>query len=182
MIWYKPGLASESCISIRLSTGREKLLCYGLMSAQGIVDFVIYWIDPNNPRGNLMAGDGKDNIVAITNNVHACSFSLHENLNPKPLLHSYFDKIEILTSPAGLELHAMAATGLRPMTPAAVEDCLRRKHNSPSWRNLYFPATQSHHLVFRFNGQTFLPTPATTKALRHFTSPDRRQPSSHPLQ
>ena len=146
LVKYFPGLRSSDCQTYPAAGGRELLLCRGDYAGMGVVDTSLFSLDFARFAAGAAEPDAST-LFTLEDSREACL----KTASAQSLLG--WGPVRLGTRP-GLRVTLRSGSGPTGQTP---DTCGNTVPTIP---------TRAYTLEYTFDGQTFLPTPATRAALQ----------------
>jgi hypothetical protein len=164
MLWYKAGVDTAMCHKVSLPDRREILVCFGSGGEQGYMTTSVSVEDLLSPRLALMADENNNaSFFSAPDDTGTCGWPDDvDERGGKTITSRQVERVEFSLDEKHTPLISItAATGKKRMTRADVDACvhLRTKPVVPG---------RKYRMVFKFNGNTFEPTPASLAAVKLF--------------
>lgn len=171
IISYQPSLLTSRCWRVNLSSGRQKLLCLAESGTGGLNIATIYLIDALTPPNFDLLDPPAGSLFTIADTTNSCGQNTHAQMDDPaiPLHRETLDAVAYHPKPAdGIHLRITASVGERKLSRLELKQCLATTNDKEKAR--FFPAMRTYPLNFRFDGQTFTPTPSTRQVIPRFAA------------
>jgi hypothetical protein len=158
MLWYHAGTDTGKCHKMKVSSGRQILVCLGGYGGQGYIFQTLSAEDLTSPVDNA---SGK-RFFSTRDTVSTCGWNVRDESKPIPLARNYIERVDFRIRPDGSTrgLSVFARRGERSMTQAQVRACTDEQSLNRPHKGIDFsPPAKPYRVDFTFDGRTFKRAP-----------------------